>query len=205
MMYPMHGQLVCYRHGGKAPNSLAFAKRRQALDAVKSHVSRIVAYDGGDVTSPEEGLLMEVRWSGQVAIALGEACEALIADEALTTKSAGAGMQLHALMEAWTKERTNHARLCALALSAGIQQRQLDLVESQANQLVPAILATLMSPRLGLSADQIFEGRIVAAEVLRALPAGLMRRTPLSQAASQSRLSQQFGARREAVSIRYGA
>jgi hypothetical protein len=132
MVFPMHGQLVCYRHGGKAPNSIAFAKRRLIFDAVRSRVSRIVAYDGDDVTSPEEGLLMEVKWSGQVAIAYGEACEALIADEALTTKSAGARMQLHALMEAWTKERTNHARLCALALSAGIQQRQLDLVESQA-------------------------------------------------------------------------
>ena len=41
---------------------------------------------------------MEVKWSGQVAIAYGEACEALIADEALTTKSAGHGLQLHALM-----------------------------------------------------------------------------------------------------------
>jgi hypothetical protein len=97
-MFAMRGQLVCYRHGDKAPNSITFAKRRQALDAVKSHVSRIVAYDGDDVTSPEEGLLMEIKWSGQVAIAYGEACEALIADEALTTKSAGAGMQLHALM-----------------------------------------------------------------------------------------------------------
>jgi hypothetical protein len=169
-MFPMRGQLVCYRHGGKAPNSIAFAKRRQALDAVKSHVSRIVAYDGDDVTSPEEGLLREVRWSGQVAIALGEACEALIADEQITTKSAGAGQQVHALMDAWTKERTNHARLCALALSAGIQQRQLDLVESQANQIVAAMLALLMSPRLGLSAEQIIEGRIVAAGILRSLP-----------------------------------
>jgi hypothetical protein len=44
----MHGQLVCYRHGGNAPNSIAFAKRRLIFDAVKSHVSRIVAYDGGD-------------------------------------------------------------------------------------------------------------------------------------------------------------
>jgi hypothetical protein len=109
-------------------------------------------------------------WSGQVAIALGEACEALIADEALTTKSASAGMQLHALMNAWTKERINHARLFKLALDAGIQQRQLDLVESQANQIVAAISSLLMSPRLGLSAEQIIEGRIVAAEIFRSLP-----------------------------------
>jgi hypothetical protein len=60
MMYPMHGQLVCYRHGGKAPNSIAFAKRRLIFDAVKSRVSRIVAYDGDDVTSPPEG-----GWSGR--------------------------------------------------------------------------------------------------------------------------------------------
>jgi hypothetical protein len=89
-VHPRCKAYACYRHGGKASNSIAFARRRQALDAVKSHVSRIVAYDGGDVTSPEEGLLMEVKWSGQVAVAYGEACEALIADEALTTKSAGA-------------------------------------------------------------------------------------------------------------------
>jgi hypothetical protein len=128
------------------------------------------AYDGGDVTSPEEGLLMQVRWSRQVSIALAEVCETLIADEALTTKSAGTGMQIHALMDAWTKERTNHARRGALALSVGIRQRQLDLVESQANQIVAAILSLLMSPRLGLNAEQIIEGRIVAAGILRSMP-----------------------------------
>jgi hypothetical protein len=78
-------------------------------------------------------------------------------------------MQLHALMNAWTKERINHARLCKLALNAGIQQRQLDLVEAQANQIVAAMLALLMSPRLGLNAEQIIEGRIVAAEIFRSL------------------------------------
>ena len=105
VMFPMHGQLVCYRHGGKAPNSIAFAKRRQALDAVKSHVSRIVAYDGDDVTAPEEGLLMQVRWSRQISVALAEVCEALIADSDLTTKSAGESAQLNALMKAWADER----------------------------------------------------------------------------------------------------
>jgi hypothetical protein len=79
-------------------------------------------------------------------------------------------MQIHALMDAWTRERQMHAKLCALALQAGIAQRQLDLVESQANQVVAAMLALLMSPRLGLTAEQIIEGRVVASEVLRSLP-----------------------------------
>jgi hypothetical protein len=113
---------------------------------------------------------MQVRWSRQISVALAEVCEALIADSDLTTKSAGESAQLNALMKAWADERVAHARLCRMALDAGIQQRQLDLVESQTNQLVPAILATLMSPRLGLSAEQIIEGRIVAAGILRSLP-----------------------------------
>jgi hypothetical protein len=170
MAYPMSAQLVCRMHGGMQQSSRDKAQRLIAEDKIKSRVSCIVAYNELDRVTPEEGLLMEVKWSGQVAIALGEACAALIADEALTTKSAGAGVQINALLDAWTKERISHARLCALALQAGIQQRQLDLVESQANQVVSAILAVLMSPRLALTAEQVIEGRIVAAEILRSLP-----------------------------------
>jgi hypothetical protein len=150
----MDGQLVCYVHDGNQKSGKAKAQKLIAQHEMRTRVSKIVAYDDLATATPAEGLLMEVKWSGQVAIALGEACEALIADEQLTAKSAAAGQQLHALMDAWTKERTNHARLCALALNAGIQQRQLDLVESQANQIVAAMLSLLMSPRLGLSAEQ---------------------------------------------------
>ena len=49
-------------------------------------------------------------------------------------------------------------------------QRQLDLVEAQANQIVAATLALLMSPRLVLTAEQIIEGRILAAGILRSMP-----------------------------------
>jgi hypothetical protein len=166
----MDGQLVCYVHGGNQKSGKAKAQKLIAQHEMLTRASKILAYDDLKASTPEEGLLMEVKWSGQVAIAYGEACEALIADEALTTKSASAGMQLHALMNAWTKERINHARLCKLALDAGIQQRQLDLVEGRANQIVAAMLGLLMSPRLGLNAEQIIEGRIVAAEIFRSTP-----------------------------------
>jgi hypothetical protein len=49
------------------------AKRTQAKAEMLSRVSKIVSYKD-DTDTPEEGLLREVRWSGQVAIALGEAC-----------------------------------------------------------------------------------------------------------------------------------
>jgi hypothetical protein len=65
-----------------------------------------------------------------------------------------------------------------LALQAGIQQRQLDLVEAQANQIVSAMLNLLMSPRLGLSAEQVIEGRVVASEIFRSMP-GLAQALPV--------------------------
>jgi hypothetical protein len=141
-----------------------------AYQEALAHVPRIVAYDETGAQTPEQGLLFEIAWSEQVAKALAEVCKSVIDDNQITTKSSGHGDQLNALLRMWADERVTHARLCALALSAGIQQRQLDLVEAQANQIVSAMLNLLMSPRLGLTAEQIIEGRVVASEVLRSLP-----------------------------------
>ena len=135
-----------------------------------SLVGQIVALDESDPTTPEEGLLMQVKWSKQVSIALAKVIEAMVGDEQLTVPTSATDQRYHALMQAWNEERDRHARYCKLALDAGIQQRQLDLVEAQANQIVSAMLALLMNPRLNLTGEQIIEGRIVAAKILRSLP-----------------------------------
>jgi hypothetical protein len=166
----MNGQLVCKNHGAKTPAALATGRQRLAMREVLSRSSRIVAYDGDDPQTPEDGLLFQIRWSGQVARSLAEAVEALVTDQDMRTKSSGAGQQIHALLRMWTDERALHAKLCALALNAGVAQRSLDLVEAQANMIAAAMLALLQSPALGLSADQVMAGRIVAAEILRSLP-----------------------------------
>lgn len=168
---PMRAQTVCHMHGGKTKKAIAAARTRQINLEVQSLASRIVAYDGDDPETPAEGLLREVRWSSQVAKALGEACEAMVADQQLTTYSAGQGQRFNQLMQAWNDERMNHAKLCKMVLDAGIQQQQLDIIETQASQIVGAMLGLLMNPKLGLSSDQIIEGRVIASEVLRSIAA----------------------------------
>ena len=74
-------------------------------------------------------------------------------------------------MRAWTDERMNHARLCKLALDAGVQRQQFDVIETQAGQIV--LLSLLTTPRLNLTSEQIIEGRLVAAAVLRSSPGPL--------------------------------
>lgn len=164
----MAGQLVCRMHGGQEPNAIRAARQRVAYQDAMSLASRIVAYNvDDDPETPAEGLLREVAWSSQVALALGEVCEAMIADQQIVSYSAGQGQRLNSLMEAWSQERDRHAKFCRMALDAGIQQKALDIVEIQAGQIVTAMITLLTSPRLGLSSDQIIEGRVIAAEVLR--------------------------------------
>jgi hypothetical protein len=133
-----------------------------------SYASRIVAYDGDDPETPTEGLLREVRWSAQVALALGDIVT-MTSDDALVHTGAQ-GAQFNVFVQMWERERMNHARLCRLALDAGIAERQLDVLESQAGAIVNTMISLLTSPRLGLSAEQVIEGRVVAAELLRIGP-----------------------------------
>ena len=46
-------------------------------------------------------------------------------------------------------------------------KEQLDIIESQASQVVSVMLSLLTSPRLNLTSEQIIEGRVVAAQMLR--------------------------------------
>jgi len=163
----MAGQLVCRMHGGQEPNAIRAARQRVAYQDAMSLASKIVAYNGDDPETPAEGLLREVAWSSQVALALGEVCQAMIADQQIVSYSAGQGQRLNSLMEAWSQERDRHAKFCRMALDAGIQQKALDIIEIQASQIVTAMITLLTSPRLGLSSEQIIEGRVIAAEVLR--------------------------------------
>jgi hypothetical protein len=164
----MTGQFVCRLHGGDNPQAKANATKRVALVEIQRRAAQLVAFNADDQETPEAGLLREVLWSGQVARALGEACEAL--EDWQLSHVGPSGERLNPLLQAWSEERIQHARLCKMALDAGIEQRQIDILETQAGRIVAAMLSLLQSPRLGLSAETIIEGRVVAAEILRTMP-----------------------------------
>jgi hypothetical protein len=162
--WPMHGQWVCRLHGGKSINAEVVAVKRSALIEIGKMAEFLTRFDETNTETPAEGLMREVAWSGQIAQALGAACEKE-SDAQLVNYGIGAAMS--PIFQAWERERITHAKLCKLALDAGIEQRQLDLLESQAGQIVSAILAVLGDKALGLSSEQIIEGRVIAAKVLR--------------------------------------
>jgi hypothetical protein len=166
----MAGQLVCRMHGGSIGAAKATAKKRIERIEVEKLAARIAAFNSDDSESPEEGLLRQVLWSGQISRALGQIVQD-IDDGNVTQRGIGGSTSINVLMQWWSDERALHARLCKLAIDAGIDQRHIELLESQAGQIVSVIINVLQSPKLGLSTEQITEGRIVAAEALRALTA----------------------------------
>lgn len=160
----MSGQFVCRMHGGNGKEALERGQQRQAL----TRIQELVMFNADDDEPVEVGLLREVRWSSQVAQALGEAVAALQTDD--LTQSGRESRRLNVLIEAWTNERKLHAQLAKMALDAGIAQRQIELAEQQAAQVVHLFVAVLSDPRLALTAESITLGKQVAAEHMRALP-----------------------------------
>jgi hypothetical protein len=163
---PRKGQFVCGFHGGAVKAALEVGKQRVALAEISKRASYLVAYDEDDPETPIDGLLREVRWSGQVARALGAVCDVDLTTDRLLTRTI-AGERMNVLYEAWERERMNHAKLCKMAIDAGIEQKQLDIVEQQGSQIVQLLLTVLMSNELGLTSEQVIAGKVVAARVIR--------------------------------------
>jgi DNA-directed RNA polymerase subunit F len=163
---PMHGQFVCSMHGGKSDYGRLHGEMRQALTMAQ----KLVAFDDDDEETIEEGLIREVRHSSQIAKAYALAISEL-KDQQLVQKTPRDGEKMSALVDAWTQERITHARLAKLALDAGIEQRKINLLEQEAEQVVYILVQVLESQELGLSRAQQLTGRTVAAQVMERLPA----------------------------------
>lgn len=197
MAPPMREQDVCRVHGGSSPQAKARAEaiavRRRAaamltgygielhnvdpLTALSNEVSRAAAavqFYGmlvaelriPDAQQPmsELGDVVGVDDDGNPVLASNMA-----AVYGRDHKGDGAP---HVLVRLWNEERDRLARMCKMALDAGIDQRMIDLAESEARVVVEVIVAVIDAPELGLDPAMREVGRRVAAERLRALQAG---------------------------------
>jgi len=139
---------------------------RQAMTTAQ----RLIEFNPNDEETLEEGLIREVKQASQTAQAYAVAVSSLqdgFGLDATLQQGQSGDIKMHALITAWTNERKLHASLAKMAIDAGIQQRQIDLAEQQAGMMVRILVEVLQSPALGLSAEQVIEGKIVAAQAMR--------------------------------------
>lgn len=168
------GAAVCTVHGGNASQVKRAADKRAAMKKVEALVA---TYGLPVITTPQQAMLDEVhRTAGHVAW-LQEQVRALTPDELAwgVTKVKEGGDDRgtteeavpNALLRLYQDERDRLVRVCAAALRAGIEERQVRLAEQQGALLVDLIRGILDD--LKLTPEQKAMVPIVVPQHLRAL------------------------------------
>lgn len=146
---------VCRRHGGSAPQVIKAAARRAEHEEAK----RIVETYGLPIDiTPEAAILAEVHRTAGAIAWLESEIRGLTRDDLIwgTTKVVVGGREAgetqeaapHILLKLYQDERAQLVRVCAAALRAGIEERQVKLAERQGALLVDLIKAILADLRL---------------------------------------------------------
>lgn len=192
---PIRGAVVCGTHGGSAGQVRAAAAGREAQAAV-DRVLRLAVVDVDPRHSgrtPDEQLLEEVGRSSQIVewlasqvatLSVPDPNDAGPLEDIMGVDENGEEVRRPNRFVLWgpdhtgdaaphiywtmlNQERDRHARLCKLAIDAGISERLVRIAEAQGQQVVAVIVHVIDS--LGLPEQAREQARRLAAAKLRSL------------------------------------
>lgn len=125
---PVRGTNRCKVHGGLAPQVREKGQRRLAETQAMKMLEQLGA-DPADDRHPVEHLLGELRQAAVAADYLGS----------IAVMDGPKGPLWHA----WERERDRHAKIAKLALDAGVNEREVQLKEAEAERVAAVIRAVL--------------------------------------------------------------
>lgn len=177
---PVPGLDKCKLHCGMKPED---ARAKGAENIARQRIGALLAIEAPDHTyaDPLDGLLMEVALSAWAVKVLGDIVSGLDALYAPSRKVIAKGetrtveagdMKVHIAVQMWTEERDRHARLCKMAIEAGIAERQVRVVEEQGVLFARVVEEVFGDPSLGLDAEKRALGLRLVGRKLRVLQGG---------------------------------
>lgn len=182
---PTEGGMRCWRHGGSSPQAKAAAARRVAEADARETMAKAVRTLGLPIdVDPGKALLDEIHWTAGHVAWLRDKVQELKDDDLVwgrTQTDTGIGPQgpvdtvtekadPNVWYQLYLKEREHLAKVCALALRAGIEERKVKLAESQ-GLLVADVIRRILGA-LGLSPEQQRLVPEIVPRELRALASG---------------------------------
>ena len=182
---PSAGATRCKRHGGSSPQAKKAAERRVAEAAARATMTKAVRTLGLPIeVDPGKALLDEIHWTAGHVAWLRDKVQEQAAEQLVWGKEKheeGVGPQgmvdvgtekagPSVYYELYLKEREHLAKVCALALRAGIEERKVKLAESQGLLVADAIRRILGA--LGLTPEQQQLVPVIVPRELRALAGG---------------------------------
>lgn len=180
---PVNGCDVCVTHGARAPQVAAAARAR--VEA--GNAQRAATTLGHPIeVDPVDAVLEELARTNGIIHWVGEIIAGLAPDEVvfgLTSvgNQEGDGVEgsyikekygagVHAWVKLYQAERSQLLKVSAVAISAGIQERQLRIAEQVGHLFASVVRKTLGDPQLGLTAEQLETGHRLASQHMRSLP-----------------------------------
>lgn len=168
----LRGQKVCDYHGGNSPQAKAAAKRRiEMAEAEKVAAKEVVRFGLKRDVSPSQALLDELQWTaGNVeyfrlkAAEVGEERLVMGLSRVVDNPTHGQIKTLEAKpsvwYELWMREREHLVKVAAAAARAGVEQRRIELAESQ-GMLVADVVRRILDSLLGVLLASGFDLREV--------------------------------------------
>lgn len=165
------GGTVCHKHGGKAPQVLAAARRRRDAETALQWAARELATSGTPERTPLEHLESVLEEDART-YALWAAAVALLTDEGseLLGENRHGEAAIHPYVDERNKAAQRWARTSKYALDAGVSQKRVEIEQQRAEIMAQALKATLSA--LGLSAELQQRGLSILGQQLRALGPG---------------------------------
>jgi hypothetical protein len=173
------GNQACYTHGGPRSSKARQHARRAAIKprskALSTAIATLNQLGIPMETDPLEALIGQLSESAGIVAIFRERLQALRIPKA----GEGGGLDAifgpdhtgdlapHILLALYNEERERFAKLAKLALDAGVQERQVRVIEQQATLFADLMRKVLDDPTLGLSEIQRQTGRRIAASHLR--------------------------------------
>ncbi len=172
---PVRNATVCHKHGGKAPQVLAAARRRRETESALQWASKELAARGLPDRTPLEHLESVLEQDARTYALWSLACELLSSegDPLLGTNRHGE-QQIHPYIEERNKAAQRWARTSKYALDAGVSQKRVEIEQQRAELMVAAFKGALALLAREFSLDAAFQQRGVSviADQLRRLGPG---------------------------------